>query len=253
MHFVPVSEARTLPGLRMVLVKGWAVWAEAAKQILYYKNIPYVAVAQTPWGDNSELQAWTGVRNQPQAIYNEEAVRTSWLEILNLAERLAPEPRLLPVAPEDRATVVGLSNEIAGEWGLGWCRRIQIAAGATAWNESAHNLMRRQYGGKDNTSDEAITRTAEIVTALGKRLRAQEKAGSRFFVGDSLSAADIYWVAFSNLLAVLPEEICPMKNPQLREQMSTPGPAIDAVTDPILLEHRDYVLREFLQCPLTFE
>jgi len=46
-------------------------------------------------------------------------VRTGWLEILNLAERLAPLPGLLPPDPAQRALVVGRSNELLGEWGLG--------------------------------------------------------------------------------------------------------------------------------------
>src|SRR5215207_7960208 len=108
MRFVSVSEARELDGLRMVLPRGWGFWAECAKSVLHVKNIEYVCVEQTVFGENRELVAWTGVRNQPQAVYDDEPVRTSWLEILHLAERLAPVPALIPRDPFLRSEVIGL-------------------------------------------------------------------------------------------------------------------------------------------------
>jgi hypothetical protein len=41
-----------------------------------------------------------------------------------LAERLAPQPSLLPVDVMQRALMIGLSHEICGEIGIGCNRRL---------------------------------------------------------------------------------------------------------------------------------
>jgi glutathione S-transferase len=58
------------------------------------------------------------------AIYNDEAPIESWLGILLLAERLVPEPKLLPQEPEQRELALALCQDICGEMGLGWTRRL---------------------------------------------------------------------------------------------------------------------------------
>ena len=70
-------------------------------------------------GSQSELRAWTGQSSQPVAIWNDERPRSSWIDQLNLAERLQPDPSLVPAALSDRSLMFGLINEIAGEYGLG--------------------------------------------------------------------------------------------------------------------------------------
>ena len=50
---------------------------------------------------------------------------------------------------------------------------------------------------------------------LADRLKSQEKRGSPYILGDRLLACDIYWACFSQSVAVLPDEQCPM-SPQLR-------------------------------------
>src|SRR3546814_4119890 len=77
MEFVSVEEARTGSGMRLVLSSGyWALWCEFTKNIFPVKGVPFTAVVHEVFGENPELVAWTGVRNQPQAIYNDEPVRT---------------------------------------------------------------------------------------------------------------------------------------------------------------------------------
>ena len=120
MRWVTVEAAKRARGLRIVLSGGgWALWGECAKNVMHIKGLGYVKVPQQSAQDNAELVAWTGVRNQPQVVYDDDPARTGWLEILNLAERLAPQPALLPPDPAQRALVVGRSNELLGEWGLG--------------------------------------------------------------------------------------------------------------------------------------
>jgi glutathione S-transferase len=251
MKWVSVDEARTMPGIRLVLQKSsWAAWSECAKNILYYKKLPYAPVPQFSFEQNPEIVAWTGVRNQPQLVYENDPVRTNWLDILNLAERLAPEPALLPQDSAQRAMVVGLSNELCGEWGLGWCKRLQVVK--PGFLPGAEDIMKKEYGLVDgDVQNPAERRMAEIVAMLAGRLHEQKKAGSRYFVGDQLTAIDIYWATFSNLLRPLPQEVCAL-NDNIRVPFSNPGAVIEAAMDPILYEHRDYIYNNFLQLPIDF-
>jgi glutathione S-transferase len=252
MKFVTVGEARQLSGMRLVLTRGsWALWSEFTKNICHIKGIPFTGVLHEGFGDNPELVAWTGVRNQPQAIWENEPVRSGWLDILNLAERIAPEPRLLPEASADRAAVIGLSNEICGEGGIGWCRRIQIAADYS-YGDLGMKRMRDQYGLSDQAVTAAQTRVADILRTLSARMHDQKKLGRDYLVGEQLSALDVYWACVSNLVSPLPHELCPM-NEGTRHVFSNPGEVIGAALDPILIEHRDRVYRRHLIFPVTFE
>src|ERR1700752_3766011 len=116
-----------MPGLRLVLTTGVpGPWGEAAKGIFHAKGIPFARVAQSAGADNDEIFAWTGHRNAPTAMYDDEPARTSWREILWLAERLRPQPALLPDDPEERVRCLGLSEELMGVGGFGWCRRLML-------------------------------------------------------------------------------------------------------------------------------
>jgi glutathione S-transferase len=252
MRWVSVAEAKKMPGLRAVLAKGaWGVWSECAKGLLHYKKIPYAAVPQILFDDNAEIVAWTGVRNQPQIVFEAEPVRTGWLDILNLAERLAPEPSLLPKDPAQRALVVGLANELCGEWGIGWCTRLAMLRPGSAPGKT-EQIMRSEYGMTDvDEADAATRRIADIVSMLGRRLRDQQARGSRYFVGEDVSAIDIYWACFSNLVQPLPHDLCPMSD-EVRAGFTRLGQKIGPAKDPILFDHRDHVYRTSLQLPVDF-
>ncbi|MGO9062489.1 MAG: hypothetical protein ACLQU2_34770 [Candidatus Binataceae bacterium] len=56
-------------------------------------------------------------------LYDERA-RSIWIDQLYLAERLAPTPALIPAVLEERVRMFGLANELCGENGLGWARRL---------------------------------------------------------------------------------------------------------------------------------
>lgn len=57
-------------------------------------------------------------------MYRDEPPRVTWLDILNLAERLQPTPSLVPTDIEDRMLMHGLLNELAGEGGMFWQGRL---------------------------------------------------------------------------------------------------------------------------------
>ena len=123
-EYVEFEEARAAEGLRMVVVSGVpSPWGEAAKGILNVKNIPWKAVRLDP--TNDALADWTKDRSGPVAMYENEAPRSSWAEILLLAERLEPKTPLLPTDASKRSEQIGVAHEICGEDGLGWTRRLQ--------------------------------------------------------------------------------------------------------------------------------
>ncbi|MGZ5205380.1 MAG: hypothetical protein ACXWIZ_10745, partial [Caldimonas sp.] len=96
--YVSVEEAIARDGLRMVVFGGVpSGWGEAAKGILHIKRIEWLAVRLAY--DSEPLKQWAGQRSAPVAVYGKEPPRAGWREILELAERVAPNPRLLPDDP----------------------------------------------------------------------------------------------------------------------------------------------------------
>ena len=102
MEYVSPADAQPMSGLRLALtchVPG--PYSMSAKAVFDLKGVPYVPVAQIGGDENAELKAWTGHRNAPVAVYDDEAPRAGWLEILNLAERLGSGPALAAIATKE--------------------------------------------------------------------------------------------------------------------------------------------------------
>lgn len=257
MKYLDVEEAKDLPGLRLVLSAGVpGPWGEAAKAILHVKKITYTAVRQIPAAPNPALEAWTGRNDAPIAVLDAEKPRAGWAEILLLAERLAPEPRLVPEDPELRAQLFGYSHEICGEQGLGWSRRLilvheRLGEDAPAAARRIGEALGRKYGYSPEAAKAAPRRCAEIVRLLSDLLRRQRERGGRFLLGARLTALDLYWAAFAALLDPMPNEACPLPD-ALRGMYATRDPVIREALDPALLAHRDLVYREFLPLPMDF-
>ncbi|MDJ0786334.1 MAG: hypothetical protein QNK05_05970 [Myxococcota bacterium] len=255
-EWLSVAEARALPGLRLVLTRGVpGPWGELAKGILHVKGIPYARVAQDAGGENAELREWTGHANAPIAILDDEPPRAGRLEILWLAERLAPKPALLPADPELRATVLGWCDAIAGENGFGWQRRLlmidalkraETLPGPLA---AVRDRLAIRYGYRPDAAAAAPAQLVSCLRGLAGRLHAQRERGSDFLIGDALSVADITWAAFAGLLRPLPDALCPMPA-AVRASYETPDPRLDDACDPILFEHRDRIYERFLELPV---
>jgi hypothetical protein len=257
MNYVEVSEARTMPGLRIVLSPGGpGPWSEAAKSICFVKKLSFIPVAQEVGGVNQELKEWTAQTSAPSVIWNDERPRNIWNDQLYLFERLAPQPRLIPENIEDRIAMFGHSNEICGENGLGWLRRLMMFQRTLSRESGGRGRalmgpMVQKYGYDEQAAQQAPGRIALILNSLSQRLQRQRSAGSRFFIGQQLSALDIYWATFTATMAPLPPEVCPM-SPGLRRMYGNSGPVVEAALTPDLLEHRDFIYREYLQLPLDF-
>jgi glutathione S-transferase len=259
-EYLDVEQAKAADGLRLVLTAGVpGPWGEAAKGLFYVKKIPYMAVAQQGGAVNQELRDWTGFDNAPQAIYRDERPRIGWSEIVLLAERLEPSPPLVPDDPRERVQMFGLMNEIAGEMGFAWCRRLQLfepILSQPAKDLPAHVYeplarMAAKYGYSDAQARIAADRVSQIFGLLSQTLLEQRDRGLDYLVGARLSAADIYWATFAAMLSPLPEQQCPMGE-FMRAQYTLTDSALLAAADPILLEHRDRIYRDHLKLPLDF-
>jgi len=255
-EYLSVEEARNMSGLRLVLSPGVpGPWSEAAKGIFHVKKIPYVRVRQEFPGENRALKEWTAQTTAPVAAWNDEPPRSTWIEQLFLAERLQPDPPLIPANSEDRMLMFGYCNELCGEHGFGWSKRLLLIH-PTLTNPNADEKSRafssylgNKYGYNTGEAEAAPARCAEILRLLGTKLEQQRVRGSKFFVGNQLSALDIYWAAFAALIQPLPHELCPMPQPY-RQLYTNTDPVIQAAVKPILMEHRDFIYREYLELPI---
>ena len=255
-EYLSVEEARPLSGLRVVLSPGVpGPWSESVKGILYVKKIPYVRVRQEIGGENRGLVEWTAQATAPVLAWNDEPPRSTWIQQLFLAERLQPNPALIPAGIEERTLMFGYCNELCGEHGFGWSKRLMLVH-PTLTDPKAGEQSRQfstyigdKYGYNAAEAEAAPSRCAEILRLLSSRLEQQKANGSPFFIGMQLSALDIYWAAFAALIQPLPDELCPMPR-SFRKMYTNTDPTIQAAASPILFEHRDFIYKNYLELPV---
>jgi glutathione S-transferase len=244
---VSLAEARALPGLRLVVVPGVpSPWGEAAKGILYVKRIPHVRAIPMPSDPPGALQDWTKQDAFPAAMYENERPRSGWAEILWLAERLAPEPALVPRDPEQRALFFGLCHELCGEEGLGWMRRIEMVHAGLARGDKLMRWLGEKYGYRPDVAARAPQRVRDVLRALDAQLQRHGK----YLMGDALSALDVYFATFLNLVSPLPPDLLRLPD-FLREATGRVDPEVARILAGGLLAHRDRVYREHLELPVV--
>lgn len=251
-EYKSVEEVIPMRGLRLVLVAGTpSPWGQAAKTLFELKGLDYALGAQEAGGANEALEAWSGQTGGPVVAWEDEKPINRWNDILMLAERLAPEPAMLPRDVAERALMFGLSNEICGEQGLAWNRRLEMFAPAMGSDDPPEGMRRMagNYGYSKAAAEAAGDRMAEVLEALTQQLKSQQAKGSDFLVGKDLTALDIYWTAFSNILQPLPPEKCPLPE-ESRPFFTTQDPKALAALDPLLLAHRDRIFDEYFRCPM---
>lgn len=254
MEYLSVEEAIKAPGLRLVLSAGVpGPWGEAAKAILAYKNIEYVPVYQQGGGENEELRTWTGQTSAPVAVYQELPPVCHWLDLLMLAERLAPEKPLVPLESASRIEVLGLAALIAGVDGFGWHRRLHMLAPMMAQEEPPEMVCRLadKYGWSKQAHADATVRLQAISAELDSRLARQQEAGRDYLVGSQVSAADFYWANFAGMVKPLGPEDNPMPD-YLRATYESADELTLACLTPRLEAHRDMMYQRHIALPLDF-
>ncbi len=252
LQYRPFEEIINHPGLRIVLVQGTpSPWGQAAKTIFEIKGLDYVAAPWLPGEPNAEIVAWGGEASAPVVAWANEKPINRWIDILYLTERLAPQPSLIPSDATERALMIGLSHEICGQMGIGWNRRLELFAPAYVSGNAPANIHRMgsKYGYNEADAKAAGVRIAGSLKALATQLKSQYARGVHYFIGEALSALDVYWTAFANLLDPLPAEQCPM--PETRRQaFAVTDPVVRSALDPLLLEHRSRIFREYFRNPM---
>ena len=88
-----------------------------------------------------------------------------------------------------------------------------------------------------------------VLQLLSQRLKDQKAKGSKFLIGDSLTALDVYWATFAALVSPLPPDKCPMAE-GLRIALEAGDPEVNKTLDPALIVHRDFIYNEYLVLPM---
>lgn len=247
MKYTSIDDAINANGLRLVIVKDMpSAWGVAAKAMIDYKGLDYLLAHQIPMSENPELLAWSGTNSGPVAAWNNESPINRWDDILFLIERLAPQKPLLPKAAAARIQVLGISHEICGELGFGWNRRLDMMRPPEGQPPSDFG---KKYSYNDTDAALANKRVITLIKELATILKVQAQQDSKFLVGNSITAADFYWAAFSNFIVLQSQDECPV-NPQARPMFENTPSEITAAIDPILIEHRDRIMRTYCKLPL---
>ena len=270
LKYIEIAEARKLSGLRMVLgaypIPG--PWREACKGVYYVKGLKYTPVrtgdpgttdvALGMRGSQSALIEWTGQASAPVVIWNDERPRSTWIDQLNLAERLAPNtPSLIPHEVEDRVQMFGLANELLGENGMIWEKRLLMVDGplkTLAANDPQRNFwtfLGHKYGYSPAAAEAATLRMEAIITSVGNQLKAQQAKGKKYLMGDHLSAVDIYWATCCAALDPMSPERCPMAD-SFRGPYGNTEPRLAKALIPALRKHRDFIYESHLELPIVF-
>jgi len=253
-EFITLDEAAVMTtGTRVTFIPGIpAMYSEALKNICFVKGIPLIRVLHPMMGVDKAtgtdrqagLYELTSQTSLPTMLHNEERPRNVWIEQLALAERIgaAGTPTLIPDDFERRAEVMGLCAVVLAEDGLVWNMRIL-----------SDSPLGRKYGYSEETSAEAPRKIAEVLQLIDRHLEAQEQRGSRYLVGDAVTAVDVYWATFSMSVLPAPPEIMPFtrQNKGMLKFFAANGriPAIaDALTKRIE-EHQHYILTTYCETP----
>jgi glutathione S-transferase len=270
-NYLPIREAKQMSGLRIVLgaftVPG--PWHEACKGIYHAKGLEYTPVRSSNENasdiqlgmedSQSELVEWTAQSSAPVVVWSDERPRSQWNDQLYLAERLSPEPALIPSDPEDRIRMFGLANELLGEDGIAFNKRHFMTSVRLASlpddnpDRAAATFLGEKYGYSEDKVVRASSRIVGILEVIHAQLAAQHARGSRYLVGEQLSALDIYWATTCGFLDPMPEERCPMftdfRQPHLYGSVND---EIDRALTAELRAHRDFVYETHLQLPIVF-
>ena len=255
-EFVTIPEARDARGMRLIVAEGVpGPWAEGIRGILDYKGIAYTRGRFEMGADHSDLIAWTAQASVPVIAWEDELPKSAWLDQIFLAERIKPDPSVIPKDIEQRMRMFGLLTEICAPNGFNWCRRLMIVhnglntPGLPPESQAFFEGFGAKYGYSTTAAEAAPARVIEILNALDTCLAEQESRGSRYFIGDKLSALDIYWAGVSHLIEPLPAPACPMLE-DFRPMYGNTDADVAAAASSRLMAHREFIYREHLGLPM---
>jgi glutathione S-transferase len=133
--------------------------------------------------------------------------------------------------------------------GLGWCRRLEsVAAGLARTPPDPISVwLGGKYGYSPETAALAPGRVRDVIGLLADLL---ERSRGAYLLGTQLTALDLYWATFCNLVSPLPPELLALGEP-LRSFFTSSDAALhERLAKSGLLAHRDRLYREHLELPV---
>jgi glutathione S-transferase len=253
-NFISLNEAAQMTtGTRITFIPGLqALYAEALKNVCFVKDIPIIRALHPSMGVDKEtgedrqarLYQLTSQTGLPTMFHDEERPRNVWTEQLALAEKIGSpsSPALIPENYEHRVEMFGLCAVVLAEDGLLWNMRIL-----------SDGPLGRKYGYSDEASAAAPAKIAEVINLIDTYLNRQAERGSRYLVGDSLTAADIYWATMSMCVMATPPEIMPVTK-QNRGMLkffaaNSELPGVAKVLSKRVKDHQQYILTTYCETP----
>ncbi len=252
--FISLEEAAGMTeGTRITFIPGvQALYAEALKNICFAKDIKVIRAVHPMMGVDKEtgqdrqarLYELTSQSSLPTMFHDSERPRNVWIEQLALAEQIggADSPALIPADVQQRVEMYGLCAVILGEDGLVWNMRIMT-----------DGPLSRKYGYSDAASAAAPGKVAEVIGLIGARLQQQAEIGSRYLVGNALTAADIYCATMSMCVTATAPEIMPVtkQNQGMLKFFAANAqiPEIAAALSERITEHQRYILTTYCETP----
>jgi glutathione S-transferase len=255
MKFVDLEQARSAPGVRLVVLGAFpSPWSEAAKGIFVVKGIEGMLVRLLP--SDEAVKQWTGWHNAPVLFVGTEPPRTHWSEILGAAEHMGGRTSLVPADPDDRVRMFGLAHELLGEGGLVWSGRLLVihrglvTDGREGFPTKLARYLAPKYGYTAERAEAAQGVVLSILRRFGELAEASTARGHEYLLGQQLTALDIYAATALISFAPLPEAQCPGMHPVMRRAFETAAPAVSEAVPAALRAHRARVYAEHLGLPV---
>jgi glutathione S-transferase len=254
MRFAELEEARAAAGLRLVIATNVpSPWSQAALGLLDMKGLEYLVVRFRR--TDEEIKRWTGTRNAPAVLLDDEPPRTGWAEIVMLAERLGGAVSLVPDDDDRRTRMFGLSHEILGEEGLAWNVRMLLIErsfatdGREGWPKPVAAYLAPRYGYAPERVTAARARVVAVLGLLDRTLAESRARGHRYLLGAAPTALDVHAAVGLGVIEPLPEAQCPMPAP-VRHAFETLDRAVKQAVSPALREHRALMFERHLVLPV---
>jgi glutathione S-transferase len=253
-RFVELEEARAARGLRVVIATNVpSPWSQAAMSLFDMKGLDYLVVRFKR--SDEEIKRWTGTRNAPAVLFDDDPPRSGWAEIVMLAEQLGGAISLVPDDDERRTRMFGLSHEILGEGGLGWSVRLLLVDrsfatdGREGWPKPVADYLAPRYGYAPGRAAAARARVIGVLGLLDRTLAASRARDHRYLLGPTPTALDVHAAVALGVIDPLPEAQCPMPA-VVRHAFDTLDREVKEAVSPALREHRALMFERHLVLPV---
>uniref|UniRef100_A0A7S1VYR7 Glutathione transferase n=1 Tax=Alexandrium catenella TaxID=2925 RepID=A0A7S1VYR7_ALECA len=238
-----------MSGVRITFVPGRpGMIPLALKNLLDVKGVPYTLVVHPAMGEGDDqalLYELTAQKSVPVMFCDDERPRSAWVEQVVLADKLGKGPSLIPTDPQMRAAMFGMMSELLCEDGLFWNKRL-------LHGESAFT---KKYGWSEGVLEGLPKKLVASLSFFADQLRKQKEQGSRYLLGGSLTAADVYVATLVCMFAPPGPEVLPRtkQGARLIEFFAANPPEVQAFLDgePGLAEYRDYILQTHCVVPFV--